>query len=71
LALIPEGMDPKDVPLPPSVEQLKNPLEAEGGGTPQPTDSTIPTASVPIDPTASTVAPAETPSTAPPTTTGG
>ncbi len=71
LALIPKGMDPKDVPLPPSVEQLKNPLEAEGGGQQQPTEGTAPTESVPVDPTASSVVPAETPSTAPPTTAGG
>jgi hypothetical protein len=80
LALLPEGTSPNDVPLPPSVEQLKDPLAAEGGGAQQPTSGSVPTASiptesiptdsVPADGTATTV-PAETPSTGTPTTTGG
>ena len=64
LALIPEGTDVEDIPLPSSIEALKDPLAAEGGGTQQPTESTVPQAipgeTVPAtpDPASQTTAPA-------------
>ena len=54
LAFVPEGT--KKIPLPPSIEALKDPLAAEGGGTQQPaTETTV----APADGTATTVAPAD------------
>jgi hypothetical protein len=67
--MVPEGTDLNEIPLPPSVEQLANPLEAEGGGTQTPqtlTPATPGSETPPSDAPAST-APA---STAPPTTAG-
>ena len=58
-ALIPESMKIEDVPLPPSVAALKNPLASEGQSTPQPlTSTTIAGTAAP-----STTAPASAPST--------
>ncbi len=58
-ALIPESMKIEDVPLPPSVEALKDPTAAEGGGTQQPvTSTTVAGTAAP-----STTAPAAAPST--------
>lgn len=61
VALVPEGTD--NIPLPPSMEQLKDPLAAEGGGTPQPTGTVPVTAQPPAEATASTVAPTDETST--------
>jgi len=65
LAFVPEGT--KKIPLPPSIEALKDPLAAEGGGTQQPetpTESTV----VPADGTATTVPPADASATTVPAT---
>lgn len=59
VALVPE--DTKTIPLPPSVEQLKNPLEAEGGGTQEPTDGAATT--LPAVETPTTTAAAGSPTT--------
>jgi hypothetical protein len=68
LALIPESMKPEDVPLPPSVDQLKDPTQAEGGGTPQPVTSTTVApaagAATTVPATPSTTAPAAPSTTA-------
>lgn len=66
VALVPE--DTNQIPLPPSVEQLKNPLEAEGGGTQTPTEATLPPVTAAPG---TTVAPGSTtPTTAATPTTG-
>jgi hypothetical protein len=69
-ALIPENMKIEDVPLPPSVQALTNPLAAEGQTTPQPVSSTTvagtaaPSTTAPATAaTPSTTAPAAAPST--------
>jgi hypothetical protein len=69
-ALIPKSMSIDDVPLPPSVAALKNPLAAEGQSTPQPQSSTTiagtaaPSTTAPAGTAApSTTAPAAAPST--------
>ena len=57
LALIPEGTDVNDIPLPPSVEALQDPLASEGGGAQEPTGSTVPL-SIPETTAPPTTAPA-------------
>jgi len=70
VALVPEGTN--DIPLPPSIEQLKDPLAAEGGGTPQPTGTvpvTTPVTESPSTSIAATPTTAASPTTASPPTT--